>query len=73
MENKKNLLSKSDGYLSCVNKGLAHMSSIDDLSAARARLGSTLTAARVAKVAEADLKEGDMRRRKLHNAIEDIL
>jgi len=48
------------------------MSSMSELTAARNSLGRCLHVARELSVSEADLKDSELRRRKLHNTIEDL-
>merc|ERR1719426_274700 len=48
------------------------MTSMEAIADAREKLGSAIQAARTARVNEQDLREGELRRKKLHNAIEDL-
>jgi len=50
----------------------ADMSDIDSMRAAKDKLAEAITDALAAHVAESDLKDAEIRRKKLHNTIEDL-
>jgi len=50
----------------------ADMTDIDSMKAAKDKLAAAITEALAASVAESDLKDAEIRRKKLHNTIEDL-
>mmetsp|Transcript_86764 Transcript_86764/g.243080 ORF Transcript_86764/g.243080 Transcript_86764/m.243080 type:complete len:645 (+) Transcript_86764:528-2462(+) len=68
-EKERMLAAVNQAVLDCKD---ADFSNIDSLREHKERLGSVLQAAIAAGVPEANLSEADSRRKKLHNAIEDL-